>query len=222
MEKTKNYLAIEKIPFTGVKEYLIPDTQRDARNSQTGKLEAHNHCKSTSCTVAWNSLGKILGQKFPVMQSMEHMGEFAYDSILRPYLQFNQALGRMEKIQDWYPHVRMFNDLFQKNGIPLVATFGNFRPNEQSVLRSMEKGLPVVLGTAITGDGHIVLLYRRYQYEGITFNVIIDPYGNPMKLYRGKGNDVADYYVIPPQEWNTWITPACNCIWFQVRGDSQI
>jgi hypothetical protein len=217
MEPTQNFLAIANIPFIGVKEYLPPDTQRDARNSQTGKLEAHNHCKSTSCTVAWNALGKILAPKYPVMATSEHWGEFAYDASLRPYLQFNKLLGRVEKIQDWYPHVRMFNDLFQKNGIPLVAQFGNFRPNEQHLLRSMQKGFPVVLGTAITGDGHIVLLYRRYQYEGIPFNVIIDPYGNPLKLYRGKGNDVADYYVIPPQQWNQWITPACNCIYFSER-----
>ncbi|MBK8397451.1 MAG: hypothetical protein IPL26_19735 [Leptospiraceae bacterium] len=209
-ETTKNFQAIANIPFIGVKEYLIPDTQRDARNSQTGKLEAHNHCKSTSSTVAWNSLGKILSPKFPILKSMETMGEFQYDAIIRNFMNPN------EKIQDWAPHVRMFNDLFRQNGIPLVANFGLFRRNELQVYASMGKGFPVVLGTMITNAGHIVLLYRQYKYEGMTFHVIIDPYGNPMKLYRGKGNDVADYYVIPRAEWDKWITPVCNCIWFEV------
>lgn len=216
MEKTKNYLSIENIPYIGVNEYLIPDTQRDARDSRTGKLEAHNHCKNTSCTVAWNSLGKILSSKFPIMKSMETMGEFQYDAILQKFLHSN------EKIQDWQPHLRMFNELFKQNNIPLVATLGGYRSNEQHVLLSMQKGFPVILGTMITNAGHIVLLYRQIKIEGMTFHVIIDPYGNPMKLYRGKGNDVADYYSIPVQEWVKWITPVCNCIWFQVRGDSQI
>ena len=216
IDTTQNFNAIAAIPFIGVKEYLPPDTQRDARNSQTGKLEAHNHCKSTSCTVAWNALGKILGEKFPVMQPMATMGEFQYDAIVRNFMHPN------EKIQDWQPHVRMFNELFKQNQIPLVATLAPFRQNQSAVYLSMEKGFPVILGTMITNAGHIVLLYRHYKYEGIPFHVIIDPYGNPLKLYRGKGNDVADYYVIPPQEWNTWITPVCNCIWFEVRGDLQI
>lgn len=217
IETTKNFQAIANIqPFIGVKEYLTPDTQRDARNSKTGKLEAHNHCKNTSCTVAWNSLGKILTPKFPIMQSMITMGEFQYDAIVRNFMRPN------EKIQDWQPHVRMFNDLFQQNKIPLVATLAPFRQSQNAVYLSMEKGFPVILGTMITNAGHIVFLYRRYQYEGMTFHVVIDPYGNPLKLYRGKGNDFADYYVIPLREWDKFITPVCNCIYFQVRGDSQI
>lgn len=211
MEPTQNFLAIANIPSIGVKEYLIPDTQRDARNSQTGKLEAHNHCKSTSCTVAWNALGKILAPKYPIMESMITMGEFQYDAILRQFMHPNEA------IQNWQPHVRMFNELFKQNQIPLVANFAPFRGNEAKFYASMEKGFPCVMGTMITTAGHIVLLYRFYKYEGIPYHVIIDPYGNPLKLYRGKGNDVADYYVIPPQQWNQWITPACNCIYFSER-----
>lgn len=211
MEKTKNFLQIENIPFIGVKEYLIPDTQRDARNSQTGKLEAHNHCKSTSCIVAWHALAKILKETYPVMESMERTDEFAYDAWLR------NNLRPGEIIQSWQPHVRLFNESFQKNNIPLVANFAPFRGNEAKFYASMEKGFPCVIGTMITTAGHIVLLYRFYKYEGIPYHVIIDPYGNPLKLYRGAGNDVADYYVIPPQQWNQWITPACNCIWFEEK-----
>ena len=210
-QPTQNFLAIANIPFIGVKEYLPPDTQRDARNSQTGKLEAHNHCKSTSSTVAWNSLGKILAPKFPVMESMITMGEFQYDAIVRNFMH------NTETIQHWQPHVRMFNELFKQNQIPLVATLAFFRAQEQQVLASMAKGFPVVLGTMITNAGHIVLLYRQIKIEGMTFHVIIDPYGNPMKAYRGAGNDVADYYSIPLQQWNQWITPACNCIYFSER-----
>lgn len=216
IETTKNFNAIATIPFIGVKEYLTPDTQRDARNSQTGVLEAHNHCKSTSSTLAWNALGKILSPKFPVMESMITMGEFQYDAIIRNFMHPN------EKIQDWQPHVRMFNELFKQNNIPLVATLAPFRANQSAIYLSMEKGFPVILGTMITNAGHIVLLYRQYKYEGMTFHVIIDPYGNPLKAYRGAGNDIADYYVIPIQQWDQWITPVCNCIYFQVRGDSQI
>jgi len=216
IETTKNFQAIANIqPFIGVKEYLIPDTQRDARNSKTGELEAHNHCKSTSCTMAWNSLAKILKHKYPAMASMEFMGEFAYDASLRGYLR------QGEKIQDWQPHARKFNDLFEKNNIPLIAQIGKFKQNENFVYASMQKGFPVVLGTLITDHGHVVLLYRKYQYEGMTFHVIIDPYGNPMKLNK-KGQYVittADYYVIPITQWHQWVTPACNVIWFETRGD---
>jgi hypothetical protein len=215
IETTQNFNAIANIPFIGVKEYLIPDTQRDARNSQNGKLEAHNHCKSTSCVVAWNALGKILAPKYPVMASMEHMGEFAYDAWLR------NNLRPGEIIQNWQPHVRLFNESFQKNNIPLVANFAPFRGNEAKFYASMEKGFPCVMGTMITSAGHIVLLYRHYKYEGIPFHVIIDPYGNPLTNPKYQIKD-ADYYAIPPQQWDQWITPACNCIYFQVRGDSQI
>ena len=210
MEPTQNFLAIANIPFIGVKEYLPPDTQRDARNSQTGKLEAHNHCKSTSCIVAWNALGKILKEKYPVMATAEHWGEFAYDATIRNFLH------NTETIQHWQPHVRMFNELFKQNQIPLVATLAFFRAQEQQVLASMAKGFPVVLGTMITNAGHIVLLYRHYKYEGIPFHVIIDPYGNPLTNPKYQIKD-ADYYVIPPQQWNQWITPACNCIYFSER-----
>jgi len=209
LETTKNFQAIANIPFIGVKEYLTPDTQRDARNSKTGVLEAHNHCKSTSSTMAWNALGKILGAQYPILQSMATMGEFQYDSIIRNFMHPN------ETIQKWEPHFRMFNDLLKQNRIPLAVKSGFYRANEQRIAASMADGFPVILGTMITGAGHIVLLYRRIQVEGMTFNVIIDPYGNPMKLYKGKGNDVADYYSIPRAEWDRWITPVCNCIWFE-------
>lgn len=207
-DQTQNFIGINKWEYIGVKEYLTPDTQRDARNSQTGKLEAHNHCKSTSCTMAWNALGKILGAQYPTLQSMATMGEFQYDAILRNFMHPN------EKIQDWQPHLRMFNDLFKQNNVRLHAGFGSYRQNEAQVIASLSHGFPVVLGTVITKAGHIVLLYRKAKMEGIEFDIIIDPYGNPHKLYRGKGNDVADYYSIPVA-WDIWITPACNCIWFE-------
>lgn len=219
--KTKNFIGIDKWEYIGVKHYLIPDTQRDAINQKTRKLEAHNHCKSTSCTMAWNALAKILGEQFPRMRSMEYMGETAYGDSLAGYLQFSKKFNRPEKIQDWDPHVRMFNDLFQKNGIPLVAQFGLYKANEMRVINSLAKGFPVPLGTEITGDGHIVLFYRKVKIEGIDFNVIIDPYGNPLTKPKYK-NTTADYYCIPQKEWNTWITPICNCIWFEIRGDFKL
>ncbi|HMV45210.1 MAG TPA: hypothetical protein PKD50_21960, partial [Leptospiraceae bacterium] len=84
--ETKNFQAIANIPFIGVKEYLTPDTQRDAvKLNKTGGAtiaEGHNHCKNTSCTMAWNALGKILGAQFPVLQSMATMGEYQYQAIL--------------------------------------------------------------------------------------------------------------------------------------------
>lgn len=211
MEKTKNYLQIENIPFIGVKEYLIPDTQRDARNSTTGNLESHNHCKSTSSTMAWNSLAKILDDLYPNLKTMEWMGEFSYDNILRKtYLKPN------EKIQDWQPHVRMFNDLFEKNDILIKANFGKYRQNENKVIESMIKGFPVVLGTMITDSGHIVLLYRKISINNLEYFVIIDPYGNPLTTPKYT-NKTADYYSIPKPLFDTWVNASCNCIWFEEK-----
>lgn len=217
MEKTKNFLQIESLPFIGVKEYLIPDTQRDARNSQTGNLEAHNHCKSTSSTVAWNFFGKKYGDKFPILKTVESMGEFNYDSNLRPFLQkYNPVIQRAEKIQDWFPHVRMFEEWFKNNNLPFKCNFTNFRMNEQKIYESMKKGFPVILGTMITDSGHIVLLYRKLNLNGLDIYVIIDPYGNPLTTPKYT-NKTADYYSIPKAIFDTWIDKSCNCIWFEEK-----
>lgn len=214
MEKTKNFLQIESLPFIGVKEYLIPDTQRDAvkLNTTGGKTiqENHNHCKPTSCTMAWNSLGKIYSDKYAVLSTMITMGEYQYQNILMTYM------TKDEKIQDWLPHVRMFNDLFQKNNIPLIVKFGNFRNNESKVIDSMKKGLPVVLGTMVTNSGHIVLLYRVIEVNGMKSYIWIDPYGNPLTNPKYT-NKVADYYSIPKVTFDKWIDKSCNCIWFEEK-----
>lgn len=214
MEKTKNFLQIENLPFIGVKEYLIPDTQRDAvKLNTTGGAtvnEFHNHCKPTSCTMAWNSLGKIYSDKYPILSTMITMGEYQYQNILMTYM------TKDEKIQDWLPHVRMFNDLFDKNKIPLVAKFGKFRANESKVMDSMKKGLPVVLGTMVTNSGHIVLLYRIVEINGVKHYIWIDPYGNPLTTPKYKIT-TADYYSIPKSKFNEWINSDCNCIWFEEK-----
>lgn len=214
MEKTKNFLQIENLPFIGVKEYLIPDTQRDAvkLNTTGGQTiqEGHNHCKPTSCTMAWNALGKIYSDRFAVMTTMTTMGEYQYQNILKTFMKPS------EKIQDWQPHVKMFNDLFTKNNIPLTAKFAKFRANETKVIESMKKGLPVVLGTMITDAGHIVLLYRKIIIDSIEYYVIIDPYGNPLTnpKYTVKS---ADYYAVPKPVFDIWVNKDCNCIWFEEK-----
>lgn len=216
MEKTKNFLQIESIPFIGVKEYLVPDTQRDARNSQTGNLESHNHCKSTSSTMAWNFLGKKYGSQFPVLKTVESMGEFQYDNNLRQFLKYNPSLKRQEKIQDWQPHERMFSEWFKNNDLPFKVNFTNFRKNEEKIVESMKKGFPVILGTMITESGHIVLLYRIIEVNEVKSYVIIDPYGNPLTNPKYT-NKQADYYVIPKDTFDKWIDKSCNAIWFEEK-----
>lgn len=214
MEKTKNFLQIENLPFIGVKEYLIPDTQRDAvkLNTTGGQTiqENHNHCKPTSCTMAWNALGKIYSDRFPILKTVIEMGEYQYQNNLKVFM------SSTEKIQDWNPHVKMFEDWFSKNKLPLTVKFGNYRNNESKIIESMKKGLPVVLGTMITNAGHIVLLYRKISVGGIDTFVIIDPYGNPLTnpKYTVK---IADYYCIPKFTFDRWVDKSCNCIWFEEK-----
>lgn len=216
MKKTKQFQAIESIPYIGVHDYLVPDTQRDAimlnKTGQATIQESSNHCKNTSCTVAWNSLGKILSDKYPVMRSMITMGEYQYNNILEG----GQYILPGEKIQDWLPHIRCYNDLFQKNRIPLRANFSRFMRDRNRIYKSLENGYPVVLGTMITKFGHIVLLYRINlnvkKAKSLTEEyIIIDPYGNPLTNYKVTN---ADYYKIPFEKFYEWVTPVCNCIWF--------
>ena len=98
----------------------------------------------------------------------------------------------------------------------MVAKFGKFRTNESKVMDSMKKGLPVVLGTMVTNSGHIVLLYRIIEINGVKHCVWIDPYGNPLTTPKYKIT-TADYYSIPKSKFNEWINSDCNCIWFEEK-----
>ena len=88
--------------------------------------------------------------------------------------------------------------------------------NEQKIYESMKKGFPVILGTMITDSGHIVLLYRKLNLNGLDIYVIIDPYGNPLTTPKYI-NKTADYYSIPKATFDTWIDKSCNCIWFEEK-----
>ena len=200
---TANFLEINKLPFVGVKEYLIPDTQRDAVNLKTSKLEAHNHCKNTSCTMALNWVGLHFGKEYPVLESLSKMNEFQYNAILDVFMKPGQ------RIQHWEPHVICFNAIFKNAGLNLKACFGNYEKNYSAIFDSIEKGFPVVLGTKITEDGHIVLKYRIIDNTNNV--VIIDPYGKPPQ-YR---NTTADYYLISNSDFHKWVNEECNAIWFE-------
>lgn len=194
--------------LTNVRHRIInplikPDSQRDAvRLNTTGGAtvnEGWNHCKNTSCTMALN----WVGQNFPSGHELATMGETQYNALLNGF-----GLLKNHKIQDWEPHIAGINQLLQDGKIPLRANFVNFRRNYNQVIYSLLSGRPVILGTMITKDGHIVLLVG--MTEGGSF-IIIDPYGDPRTNYQVK---TADYYVISQNQFDSWVNGICNCIFF--------
>ncbi len=205
---TARFIELSKYEnYIGVNEYLIPDTQRDAINLKTAKSEAHNHCKNTSCTMALNWIGLHFGKDYPVLESLSTMNEFQYNAILDVFMKPG------ERIQDWGPHVKCFNALFKNANLPIKACFGKYRANEGRILDSLENGFPVVLGTLITKDGHVVLFYRLVENE-ITVSdnyAIIDSYGEAPK-YK---NTAADYYMITPKEFDRYVNETCHAIWLE-------
>jgi hypothetical protein len=204
---TPRYQSItSNTDFHGVKEYIIPDTQRDAINLHTKKAEAHNHCKNTSCTMALNWIGLHFGDQYPVLKSLSTCNEFQYNAILDVFMP-------SERIQHWGPHIRCFNALFKNAKLPLTAKFGKVLTNWNSISASIYKGHPVVLGTLITKSGHIVLLFGIITGHRDDQYVVIDPYGEP-PYYR---NTTADYYLITESNWQKWITPECSAIWFEEK-----
>lgn len=191
----------EKLKYRVISPLITPDTQRDAirLNKDGGDTikEGHNHCKSTSSTMFVN----WLGQNFESLSTLAKMDEYSYNANLIPFTQPG------EKIQSWEPHLRFINQMLINGKVPLKAHFVNYNTNHDKILYSlMVRQYPVILGTVITKDGHIVLLV------GITANgdyIIIDPYGQAPNYVNKK----ADYYVIPSDIFHLWVNNSCRCIY---------
>lgn len=151
--------------------------------------------------MALDWVGKSF-QEIPKAHQLS-MDEYAYNAYLN-----GAGLLQNHKIQDWEPHVAGINKLLLEAQVPLRANFVNFRRNYNQILYSLLSGRPVILGTMITKDGHIVLLVG--MTEGGSF-IIIDPYGDPRSGYKTK---IADYYLISQNHFDQWVNGACNCIFF--------
>lgn len=201
---------LQSVKHIIINPLIKPDTQRDAVNIRTQIPEGHNHCKNTSCTMALNWVGQHYAGSPGVnsnVATLSNMGEYQYNSILL-IPGFMQA---DEKIQSWQPQIKAINQMLVNGNVPLNAHYVKFRQNYDRIIYSLLSGRPVVLGTWITQDGHIVLLVGMTQNGDF---IIIDPYGDPLSGYKIK---TADYYIIPSAQFTQWVREDCSCIYFSER-----